>query len=282
MEAPWHVLDPEDPRAPSQAVWDVLTEEERRTIVDGLPSEVPLVHPPEGDTHRESKVRAFEALDEHFRRLGREVYLSSELPVYYPDESMFAPDLIAVVGVGTHPRLRWVVSDEHKGLDFVLEIHLHGNRRKDFELNVDRCARLGIPEYFAFDAGRGRLLGWRLGDHEGYVPIIPQAGRWRSEVLGLDLAIIDGRLRFFHGAAELLDARELIDQLSHMVDDAVRRAEEEERRAEEAQRRAEAEAQRAEEAQRRAESEAQRAEAEAQRADRLAARLRSLGYDPDA
>ena len=36
--------------------------------------------------HSRSKVRAYQALDEHFRRVGRRVYLASELAVYFPDE----------------------------------------------------------------------------------------------------------------------------------------------------------------------------------------------------
>jgi Uma2 family endonuclease len=263
------VVDPHDPRAPSQEVWDRLSDAERRQLVASLPSEIPRAEPPEGDAHRIPKTRALESLDEYYRRIRRRVYLSAELPIYYPGEPMFAPDLIAVLDVELHERNSWVVSHERRGLDFVLEIHVAGDARKDFEHNVGRCARLGIPEYFAFDPTRRRLLGWRLPSPSAraYEPVVPQDGRWRSGVLELDLALEQDRLRFFHGSAPLLDARELIGRLSSMVDDAVRRAEEEARRAEEEARRAE--------------EEARRAEQEARRAERLAARLRTLGVDPD-
>jgi hypothetical protein len=207
-------------------------------------------------------MRALEALDEYFRRIGRQIYLSSELPVYYPDEAMRAPDLLAVLDVDTHERASWVVSHEKRGLDLVLEVHVSGDAKKDAERNVERYARLQIPEYFMFEPARGRLLGYRLARGElAYTPIVPQQGRWPSAVLELDLAVDRGRVRFYHGSAPLPDARELIDRLSTMVDDAVERAEEEARRAEE---------------------EARRAEEEARRAERLAARLRELGIDPDA
>ncbi len=269
MIEPAYVVDPADPRAPAQEIWDRMTEEERRAVLSSLPSEVPRAEPPEGDAHRVPKTRALEALDAYFRRIGRRVYLSAELPIYYPGEPMFAPDLIAVVDVEPHERRAWVVSHEERGLDFVLEIHVAGDERKDFETNVERYARLGIPEYFAFDPPRRRLAGFRLPSAaaRAYEPVLPQAGRWASHVLGLDLALEQGRLRFFHGTAPLLDAHELIDRLSVMVDDAVRRAEEEARRAQEEARRAQEEARRAQE--------------EARRADRLAARLRELGVDPD-
>jgi Uma2 family endonuclease len=269
MGAARYVVDPLDPRAPSREVWAELTESERRTVVDSLPSELPRALPPEGDPHRIPKSRALEALGEFYRRLRRSVYLSAELPVYYPDEPVFAPDLLAVLDVGTHERRSWVTADEGKGLDFVLEINVSGNRKKDFEDNVARYASLRIPEYFAFDVPRARLVGWRLEaeDARNYEPIVPQGGRWPSRILDLDLSLEGGQLRFFHGNAPLLDARELIVRLSTMVDEALHRAEEEARRAEEEARRAEEEARRAEE--------------EARRAERLAARLRQLGIDPD-
>jgi len=246
-----------------------MSEEERARIVASLPSDIPRAEPPEGDAHRVPKTRALEALGEYFRRIRRRIYLSAELPVYYPAEQMFAPDLIAVRDVEDHHRSSWVVSKEKRGLDLALEIHVAGNVRKDFEENVVRFARLGIPEYFAYDASKHRLVGWHLADpsHRRYERIVPQAGRWSSEVLGLDLGVEGERLRFFHGSAPLLDASELIAQLSNMVDDALERAE--------------SEAQRAESEAQRAESEAQRAESEAQRADRLAEKLRELGIDPD-
>ncbi len=293
-----YLVDPADPRAPAQDVWDRMSEEERRWVIASLPSEVPRALPPEGDAHRLPKKRALEALDEFFRRRGMRVYLGSELPVYYPDEPLFAPDLLAVLDVEPHERDSWVVSAEGRGLDFVLEIHVSGQRQKDLEENVQRYARLGIPEYFVFLPLERRLIGHALpsSDARSYRPVLPQGGQWRSAVLGLELALDEGRLRFYHGTAPLPDARELIDRLATMVDEAVaraeeqarraeeeaRRAEEEARRAEEEARRAEEEARRAEEEARRAEKEARRAEKEARRADRLAAKLRELGVDPDA
>lgn len=239
-----------------------MTDEQRRRVLASLPSEIPRATPPEGDAHRIPKKRALEALDEFFRRAGRSVYLGSELPIYYPDEPMFAPDLVAILDVGSHERDTWVVSHEQKGIDFVLEIHVRGERQKDLELNVHRYARLGIPEYFVYQPRKRRLLGHALSrsSPRAYEPILPQGGRWCSSVLGLDLVLEEGALRFYSGTAPLPDARELIDRLSSMIDDAVTRAEEETRRAEE---------------------EARRAEEEARRAERLAAKLRELGVDPD-
>lgn len=269
MRPKGYIVHPADPRAPSQELWDRMSEEERRAVIASLPSELPRAFLPEGDAHRVPKKRALEALDEFFRRRGLRVYLGSELPTYYPDESVFAPDLLAVLDVESHERDAWVVSAEGRGLDFVLEIHVSGDRKKDLEDNVARYARLGIPEYFVYLPREKRLVGHRLPDADAraYRPVLPQGGRWPSSVLGLELGVDEGRLRFYSGTAPLPDARELIDSLASMVDHAVARAEEEARKAEEEARKAAEESRRADE--------------EARRAARFAAKLRELGIDPD-
>ncbi|ABF89580.1 conserved hypothetical protein [Myxococcus xanthus DK 1622] len=268
-------IDPNDPRAPPQETWDALSSEERQRIVDSLPSEFPVseANPPEGDFHFEAKTRAREVLGSFFSRIGRKVYLGSELPVYYPGESMFAPDVMAVVDVEPHARMRWVVSAEGKGLDFALEVHVAGERRKDLERNVERFARLGIREYFVFDRGRLRLSGWRLDEgRRVYRPILPQHGLYPSEVLGLDLQVDDERLRFYLGGAALPEAPELIARLEHMVERVeASRAELVQQLAEESRLRAEESRLRAEESrlleletQRREDAERQLAEARAE------------------
>jgi Uma2 family endonuclease len=58
-------------------------------------------------------------------------------------------------------RMAWVVADEGKGLDLVLEVLHHADRNKDLVENVERYARLGIPEYFVYDRARQRIHGHR-------------------------------------------------------------------------------------------------------------------------
>jgi len=272
MEQPIWVVDPDDPRAPPQDVWERMSPAERTRVVASLPSEVPLdLHPPEGDPHRKPKEGAREALDEFFRSIGRRVYVSSELGTYYPGEPRFCPDILAVLDVETHERMSWVVSQEGKGLDLVIEIHVSGDSKKDFEINVERYARLGIPEYFVFDRPRGRIVGYRLrSGSTSYERLVPQAGRFASGVLGLDLTVEGGMLRFYHGTAPLLFMDELVGKLNAMVAELVNARDEALRRAEEEAHRAETEARRAEELAHRVEEEARRAETEARRADEVA------------
>lgn len=218
-------IDPDDPRAPAQEDWERMTAEERDRLVAMLPIQVPEeLQPPEGDPHFKAKVRARQTLDSFFHRTGRRIYVSGELNVYYPDEPRISPDVFAVLDVEPYERTSWVVSHEGKGLDLALEVHFLGNRDKDYRLNVERYARLGITEYFLFDAAELRLFGYRLPpDGRTYRPIVPQGGRLASEVLGLDLAVEGVRLRFYHGGEPLPEAEELIAKLGHMVEDLTAR-----------------------------------------------------------
>jgi hypothetical protein len=236
------VIDPDDPRAPPQEVWDQMTPDERRRLLDALPSEfeVSQANPPEGDLHFEAKTSAKEVLGGFFQRIGRRVYVAAELPVYYPGQAMFAPDVFAVLDVEIKPRASWSVSAEGKGLDFAMEILWAGRAKKDLEENVARYAALGISEYFVFDRRRLRLRGYRLPPGASrYQPLVPQEGRLTSGVLGLDLAIDGEKLRFYLGLAPLPESGELIARLGSMLNDVEGRMEEAERRADEAERLAE-------------------------------------------
>jgi Uma2 family endonuclease len=234
------------PMAPSQEVWDALSVEERARVTAELPNEVTdaEISPPEGDLHFDAKRRTLDALRRYYARQRRRIYLTAELPMYYPAEPRFAPDLLAVVDVEDHLRDKWVVSAEGKGLDWVMEVHVGGDRKKDAERNVARYARLGIPEYFLYDRARNQLLAHRLPGPgaTAYGPIVPQHGRYESRVLGLEIEVAQDRLRFFAGTTMLLETDELIARLEQMLEQVQQRADEEARRSEEeARRREEAE-----------------------------------------
>lgn len=223
------------PMAPSQSEWDALTPEERAEVYKELPGEVTdaEIAMPEGDRHFKAKTRPVASLRGYFERQGRRIYIANELPNYYPAEPRFAPDLLVVFDVEDHDRDKWVVSAEAKGLDWVLEVHVGGDRKKDAELNVERYARLGIPEYFLYDAGREQLSAYRLPTPEArvYDRIEAERGRYPSRVLGLDVQIENGRLRFLSGTAVLLESEELITRLESLLRESETRAQDEARRA---------------------------------------------------
>jgi Uma2 family endonuclease len=237
-----------------------------------FPTERPY---PKWGPHFSTKIHAREALRRHFDRLRRRVFIACELPVFYPGQPMFAPDLMAVMDVDLHDRDHWTVSLEGKGPDFVLEILYLSNTNEDIPDNMRWYAELGIPEYFVFDRKRLRIRGYRLPTQgKIYEPIVPQAGAYSSGVLGLELGLDHGRLRFFQGSAPLPEYEELIERLDGLLDQLLARNDEEERRAQEAERRWAAEADRAEEAERRLEEETARADDAEQR---LAAAEEELG-----
>ncbi|RKH20497.1 Uma2 family endonuclease [Corallococcus praedator] len=275
------------PRAPSQEAWERMGSEERAQVVEALPAEVTYdeMAMPEGDSHQEPKFIAKAALRGYFKRRGRKVYVGSELPVYYPAERRFAPDLLVVLDVETHRRGKWMVSHEGRGLDWVMEVHVGGDRKKDAEFNVSRYARLGIPEYFIFDGGRLTLEGYRLATPEArvYTRMESHHGRFVSEVLGLELQVEGENVRFWAGNAPLLDSEEFIDRLEDHSVGLQRRAEQEARRAEDAERRLTEETQRRdeetrsrEELERRLAAEELRRNLEAQSRDELERQFKEL------
>jgi Uma2 family endonuclease len=234
------------PMAPSVEEWEALSPAERAAVAAALPGEVTYdeMAMPEGERHFKAKTRALDALRSYFTRQQRRIYLAAEMPTYYPAEPRFAPDLFAVLDAEDVERDKWVVSAEGKGLDWVLEVHVGGDRKKDAERNVARYARLGIPEYFLYDRAQNLLAAYRLAspDARVYTAVLPNQGLYESRVLGLEVQVDKDRLRFYAGTALLLESDELIARLQAMCDDARRLREEERRLREEAeQRREEAE-----------------------------------------
>jgi len=189
----------------------------------------------EGRPHKKAKSRAIDLLGLHFKALGRTIYLAEEMAVVYPGEASFSPDVFAVVDVPQpedDERMAWVVADEGRELDLVIEVLHRGDRDKDLLDNVDRYARLGVPEYFVYDRAQQRVHGFRLPPGaRHYRRIVPQGGRYTSNVLGLDFAVQGGTLRFFHGMAELFGTDDLIGRLTGMVGRLEARADAEAERA---------------------------------------------------
>lgn len=264
-----------------------MSPEEQARVYAALPGWVTdaEMSPPEGDRHFLPKVRALDTLKGHFGRERRRVYLACELPVYYPDERRFAPDLLVVLDADSHVRDKWMVSAEGKGLDVVFEVHVGGARKKDAVRNVERYARLRIPEYFIYDGGRQTLWGYRLASPRArkYVPINPVEGRLPSERLGMELQVEEGRLRFYENNVQLPESAELIDQLHKLAEGLQRRAKrrgrnlkKEARLREEAQQRLAEETRLRQEESRRREEESRRREEAEQQLKQLKAELARL------
>ncbi len=217
----------------------------------------------DGDRHERVCASVRTALQGFFAATGRSVYVSGEIAVYFPGATRVSPDVFVVLDAEPGPRDSWIVTREKRAPSWVLEVIVLGHRDKDLVHHPVEYAAHGIREYFVFDLRSRRLHGWRLNDPAiaVYTPIVPQVGRYRSEVLGLDLAISGENLRLYHGTSRLLDADEVAEELrDRLNDEQMLRAEAEEARAsaEEARLRAEAEREREAQARRDAEDELQR------------------------
>ena len=159
---------------------------------------------------------ALNVLRMHFR--GREdVYVGGDMFVYYEEGNpgaVVAPDVFVVIGApkrAEHPRDTYKLWEEPKGPDFVLEILSSSTWEADLGPKRALYASLGVVEYWLFDPTRERLLspplrGMRLAGQEyRELPVLQLAASaptLRSEVLGLDLRLDRGALRFRDAATE--------------------------------------------------------------------------------
>ena len=160
---------------------------------------------------------------------------------------MVAPDVYVVLGAPGHMRDSYLLWNEPKGPDFVLEVTSASTRRDDERRKREVYAALGVNEYFLYDP-RGEYLtpplqGYRLRDGEyqllSAVTVLPGRGvAVHSEVLGIEFRDVreERRLRLHDPAAgqELLTYRE--SALAREEEAAARRQEAEARRQEAAAR----------------------------------------------
>ena len=171
---------------------------------------------------------ALNVLRMHFR--GREdVYVGGDMFVYYEEGNpgaVVAPDVFVVIGApkrAEHPRDTYKLWEEPKGPDFVLEILSSSTWKEDLGPQRALYASLGVAEYWLFDPTREHLLspplrGMRLvGGSYRDLPIVQLAASasaptLRSEVLGLDLRLDRGALRFRDAATgeDLLSYEEAV------------------------------------------------------------------------
>ena len=148
----------------------------------------------------------------HFRD-REDVYVGGDMFVYYEEGNpgaVVAPDVFVVIGApkrAEHPRDTYKLWEEPKGPDFVLEILSSSTWKADLGPKRALYASLGVTEYWLFDPTREHLLspplrGMRLAGREAIgtcrsLQVAAGAPTLRSEVLGLDLRLDRGALRFW-------------------------------------------------------------------------------------
>jgi len=176
-----------------------------------LPTERTVIYPEsdgkpmaETDIHRELMTDIIKMLKNHFRARS-DVYVSGNLLLYYekgnPRKSV-APDVFVVVGIEKKMRRTYLLWEEEKAPDFVLELASKKTVKKDLGEKKDLYATvLRVKEYYLFDPDglylQPSLQGYRLAG-DTYFPIQPVDERLPSEVLGLELGEKDMELSLYN------------------------------------------------------------------------------------
>ena len=137
-----------------------------------------------------------------------DVYVAGDMFIYYEEgnpEAVVAPDVFVVIGTAKRDRASYMLWQEPKGPDFVLEITSRSTRTRDQGPKRGTYAMLGVREYFQYDPTHDYLVpalqGARLvaGNYQAMLPTTLPDGTLvlHSDVLGLDLRLEDGTLRLY-------------------------------------------------------------------------------------
>jgi Uma2 family endonuclease len=167
---------------------------------DGLPLA-------ENDFQRKPLIYAIEALTAYFQDRD-DVYVSGNLFLYYEEgnpQAVVAPDVFVVLGAAKHDRPSYRLWQEPKAPDFVLEITSRSTRSADQGTKRGLYAYLGIREYWQYDPTGDYLMPALHGlvlqeEHYVALPATTLADgtlSLSSTVLGLDVWLTQGQLRFF-------------------------------------------------------------------------------------
>ena len=141
-------------------------------------------------------VYAFDALRRRYAD-REDVFVAADLLIYYRrgTRESVAPDVFVVLGAENRPRHSYLLWQEPKGPDFVLEITSASTREKDQGPKRETYRRLGVREYWQYDPTGDYLApplqGLELiGGRYERLPAEKLADgtlRLQSEVLGLEV-----------------------------------------------------------------------------------------------
>lgn len=159
------------------------------------------------DLHRQQLTWTLEALGAHFSH-DPSVYISGDILMYYvqgvPSKSI-SPDVLVTFGIGMKLRRTYLVWEEGKVPDFVMEFSSDSTYRNDLTDKMDIYASLGIKDYFLYDAEDvylpSQLMGYELVNGT-YIEVQPdENGGIHSSSLGLDFRIRDESIAIFDPVA---------------------------------------------------------------------------------
>lgn len=187
----------------------------------------------------------------HYFRHRPDVYVAGNLLIYYEQgnpRASVAPDVFVVKGVPNHDRFSYLLWEEGKAPDFVMEITSRSTQREDQGRKRALYRRLRVAEYWQYDPTGDYLApplrGMALAG--GEYAALPErrladgALAVRSEALGLEVRAGAWGLRFHDAAtgrnvltlAETDAARERAEQARERAERGWRREQETRRAAE--------------------------------------------------
>ncbi|MEY2977889.1 MAG: hypothetical protein RLZZ435_2028 [Cyanobacteriota bacterium] len=231
-------------------------------------------------------------------------YVSGNMFVYFSaaqlrNQDFRGPDFFVTLGVPKKERKSWVVWEEEKAPDLVIELLSESTIEEDKTTKKEIYqTKLRVGEYFWYDPFNPSDWAGFILQHAQYQPIALDAqNRYVSQQLGLALVRWEGAyrgvtatwLRWSTLSGDLLPtSQELAESAQQEAQQAQQEAQQAQQEAQQAQQeaqQAQQEAQQAQQEAQQAQQEAQQAQQEAQQAqernDRLAAKLRELGLNPE-
>ena len=159
----------------------------------------------ETDLHRAIMFESIESLKQYYD--SQKVYVSGNILLCYQKGNRrrhVSPDVLVVKGLEPHDRKNYLLWEEGRPPQVVIEVTSESTREEDIfdKMEIYRD-KVQVAEYFLFDP-RGEYLqpalqGYRLVGGQ-YEPIEPESGRLASRALGLQLEEHENHLRFFDPA----------------------------------------------------------------------------------
>jgi Uma2 family endonuclease len=179
---------------------------------------LPLEHFMESTPHATQRKITLESLD-LVTAQRPDVHVFNELLVQYPlpggKTGQVVPDNMVVIHAGEiEAKGSYDVPLEGARPFWMLEYVSASSKRKDYKDNLRRYAReLKTPYYLLFDPEDGTLALYRQARGR-YVPVKPNAaGRFEVPELEIEVALLDGWVRFWHQGKLLPLPAELLGEL---------------------------------------------------------------------
>ena len=150
----------------------------------------------ETDLHIDEMMELKAMLRHHFKPRADQMYVASNLFVYYEQgnpRAVFAPDVFVARGVAQRQRKTYKLWLDGPAPVFVVEITSKSTRLEDKGNKKALCEMLGVTEYFLYDPWgeylEPPLQGFRLAA-DGYKAIaVDDTGALRADTLGLSLSL---------------------------------------------------------------------------------------------